>query len=890
MTKTFDLKHEGLDNFGSTCYANSALQLLFCSKPFMMKLDYFFSHNSQIAHVLQEQGFALVTPYFLSCGLLAKASNCNTSLCWTKNKPDILSSLLSIVGYRNAQFAMNSGQQSSAEFLLYLLHLLRIESELLHRTSFKSNDEILKYTLQSIENDYNKIDHHLSINHDKLETPIDEYFYNRIDIYHKCSKCEKSQFKCFQSQFAFECSHRYFINKQNMTQVCTSDLLDLYFHGDEVNVNARIPSFDACRKCGHNHGIQEMRLSTVAKEVLIIYDRIDVNIDALIPSPRDVTSIVQKRLVHWKIEDDVKFNNDVEINAKGHNTRLRRGAIFHNGQSYEEGHYITVSLKTYDASSPKLVLFNDLDVCYNSNFESLFLSKESHLIEAYGTAVVALYSNDVILSTIKKKIKRRQQIKRCKDFKRKRQRLEVPSLTDSVLNTKCQGLGIILQNCSQTPQKNASLKNSTTHDERKIDFDCTHRDYEDDANTEYSFKNFHSHPETAVLLHHFNAGRYDYHNLKDDLSSATTRERITNEIQEQFVSNQDKENIIRNFDIEINGGVNNFPSLLTCGCCGIREFIRGSNKIYSRERGGVRYKMIEVRKLTLLQYKMKDVNLLKDQKNRGRILIPINESGENKSILPEEAISYFHDERDDKYYHLHREFVSFNDKQVPQTPLCLNCLSSIFPEDTQQTKQNKPMIPTLSLAAGFDFGDYNRLGLTEPNRFEQCILSKVRRFITILKIKDNRGQRRDYTQQTLKGHAITFDHDAPVVTSTVIDGFHSTKSSFRLQLICENGKKDHLIEKIMGSSIILGRPFVLRQWLLILKRINILYSHDDVPCIQTIKTLTMTANKNLLDNMIISHDDNDVIKEVREGDDVAQVRSERFNAQTCEDCKEDSSK
>ena len=138
------------------------------------------------------------------------------------------------------------------------------------------------------------------------------------------------------------------------------------------------------------------------------------------------------------------------------------------------------------------------------------------------------------------------------------------------------------------------------------------------------------------------------------------------------------------------------------------------------------------------------------------------------------------------------------------------------------------------------------------------------------------GQRRDYTQQVLKGHAITFDHDAPVVTSTVLEGFDSIKKSFRLQLICEDGKRDHLVEKIFKSSVILGRPFVLRQWLLVLKRINVLYQHDDVPDIQSMTTLTEKANSHLIENIIISTSEKDVANELRESDDIAQVRSERF--------------
>ena len=412
----------------------------------------------------------------------------------------------------------------------------------------------------------------------------------------------------------------------------------------------------------------------------------------------------------------------------------------------------------------------------------------------------------------------------------------------------------------------------------RFSFDCTHEDYEKGPKDYYTFQDFHRYPETAVMLHHFNAGRYAFHNLRDDLTNKAIRKNIISEIREEFVSSTTKENIISDFDMQINGGVNNIPTLLTCGCCGIREFMRGNEKSHSRERGGIRYKMKSVRTLTLLKYSEKDHNILNEKINRGTVMIPIDDTGTLKAIIPEHAISYFYDKGTDTTYHLHREFVTYDKSGIPHVTLCLDCSNSIFPKESSQTSKNIPKKPNLSIAAGIDFGDYNRLGLTEPNKFELCILSKVRRFITIVKIQDNMGQRRDYTQQTLKGHAIVFDHDAPVVTSNVIDGFKSISKSFRLQLICENNKRDILVQKIWKSTVVMGRPFVIRQWLFILKRINILYQHDDIPDISIIHDLTKEANEYVIQNLIESHAEKDILNELKESDDVAQVRSETFSS------------
>ena len=63
------------------------------------------------------------------------------------------------------------------------------------------------------------------------------------------------------------------------------------------------------------------------------------------------------------------------------------------------------------------------------------------------------------------------------------------------------------------------------------------------------------------------------------------------------------------------------------------------------------------------------------------------------------------------------------------------------------------------------------------------------------------------------------------------------------------------------------------QWLCVLKRINMLYQHDDIPSIGVVESLTADANSFAIDNMIVSHDEKDLVNELREGDDVAEIRT-----------------
>ena len=889
MKKTKCVQDAGLPNFGSTCYLNSALQLLFSSSQFMRALGDFFTLKRSIAWSIHEKGFNMVTPYLLSCSPISQTINYFPTN--GMSKVDAMTSFLDVVAQRNDLFDKMSGQQSSAEFLRYLLDILRLESALMTRLSLKSDNDLSSLNFYDIYEEYKDTMRMLSSTEEKLDNPVDVYFYSKLTISHKCISCDTLQFKNHSCRLVFESFHRFFMDKDKKSQVTTTDLLNLIFRKEGANRDAVIESFDTCHQCGSARGIEEMKINKIAREVIVIYDRIDsddTNITSSMLSPTEVISLGQKRQGHWKLEHEINFNHLVEDQPSVYNSRWWKGAIYHNGPTYQNGHYVSVSIRLFGSSS-KILLFNDLDVFQDSEIQSLLQTKSSSLIEHYGTAVVALYSTDCTIKSVSKQTKSTAKKRKAratkKDAARKKQKQRV-SLSKASLNPFSEDMASILQKSSQLMNRKTNSRNQAKikgkENEIRFTFDCTHDNYENSPNNFYGFKDFHKYPETAVMLHHLNAGRYAFHNLRDDLSDKKIRHKIAQEIKEEFVSIKDKEKIISDFDMELNGGVNNLPSLLTCGCCGIREFMRGAEKINSRERGGVRYKMAEVRKLTMLQYTEQDQDLLEKKINRGHLTIPVNESGEVKVVQPEYAISYYHDKMANKFYHLHREFVTVDKKQVPHVTLCLNCYNSIFPQEASQTSKNKPKKPKVSLASGFDFGDFDRLGLTEPNKFELCILSKVRKFITILKLTNNMGQRRDYTQQVLKGHAITFDHDAPVVTSTVLEGFDSIKKSFRLQLICEDGKRDHLVEKIFKSSVILGRPFVLRQWLLVLKRINVLYQHDDVPDIQSMTTLTEKANSHLIENIIISTSEKDVTNELRESDDIAQVRSERFTTNESE--------
>jgi hypothetical protein len=145
-------------------------------------------------------------------------------------------------------------------------------------------------------------------------------------------------------------------------------------------------------------------------------------------------------------------------------------------------------------------------------------------------------------------------------------------------------------------------------------------------------------------------------------------------------------------------------------------------------------------------------------------------------------------------------------------PTCYDCLKS-------------DKHPELSIGNGIDFGHFSRLGLTLPNLHKQLILSRARLFFAAMKFTSNRkGQCNFNTRNKLKCHAILFPSQeaecVPYMTNRDLFGdnglFDLTCLKGLLSVYCVNDKRnpDHLMKIIHGSDEIVGRPWVLAQWLL----------------------------------------------------------------------------
>ena len=878
MITSFLMNEKGLQNFeGVTCYINSCLQLLFSSTSFMKALESIFELEKDLVSLIENNGFLMATPHFLSVAWYTKRISVYKIPSGTYNsKDDALRAFINVISIRNERFSIASGQQSCAEFLCYLLSLLRKEVLLL-KTILRFKQESINHLV--LTNIFNNICDRLDKSEGSNEdTPIDDYFLNQIEVSSRCQNCKKSQFHKTLSTFTFEASHRFFMKKMRKL-VTTQELINLYLRGSESSKDSDVVIHTTCCYCHHHLGLEELKLKQIAENVIVIYDRIDSSqddpINTTVLSPLDITALSTKSLCHWYLGNEIQFNQF--MNQENTSLRSLISSVFHSGPSIHSGHFITVSMES-STSNQIMNLFNDNEVIENINLFPLFRDPTSNLKDSYGNAVIALYGKRDSLShdgrsttstklgysltqmtTPPKKEKKRSRRKQGskKQLMRKRRKSE---------GTRKSKIKAVRKSRQKT-----KTNSNTTH----FTFDSTKEDYEHHIKKGNSidFTEFQLNPEKAVMMYHFNSGSYAFHNLKDDLSKKSTRDKIIQEIREQVVSKEKKKEIIEMFDTQIYGGVNSMPSLKTCGCCGIREYERGLEKIYSRERGGVRYRKTPLENLIALRYSDRDEFNLRTMLKKGPLSIPINAYYNQQLIVPEEAKSYYLHEKENRYYHLHREFVEKDNKGRAQVQICHDCYYSLFPHETTQTSNNDPQIPEMSIAAGVDFGDLNRIRLTEPNTFERIILSQVRNFITVLKLADNTGQRNNYTQSILKGHAITFDHDAPVIVNSILKSLETASSSFKLHLFCDDGKKDFLFEKIKGSSLILGRPYVIYQWLLVLKRINKFYSSNVIPNINVVHDKVLQANNHVLSTMSICTDENALLDELKEGDDIAEIRT-----------------
>jgi hypothetical protein len=319
----------------------------------------------------------------------------------------------------------------------------------------------------------------------------------------------------------------------------------------------------------------------------------------------------------------------------------------------------------------------------------------------------------------------------------------------------------------------------------------------------------------ALALFYANLGyhRFGQH-LKFRLPCPTPDEvmkQVIPDLNDALLTSKD----VKKIELDFNKHHSYYPSdLPACGACGRRHNMPDdSNLKYSRV-------LLKDKCMDPLIYSEEALLAFKECQRNTMINIPINDSFEMKRICANNIISCY-EMNSTRAFHLHPELVD-GEGQSASTQLCPMCMKALL--------QNT--IPKNSLVAGVDFGVCQRIKeLTKPNAAEESIIARYRVFQEVIKIRPNLGSRTgNYTHYTMQGHSVIFSHDASErYMDKAIDLITQNRlqSSLSILFVGPEGDMDWLMKKAKKSSTVMGRAFVIIQWLLLLQQTS--QHYFDIP-------------------------------------------------------------
>ena len=398
-----------------------------------------------------------------------------------------------------------------------------------------------------------------------------------------------------------------------------------------------------------------------------------------------------------------------------------------------------------------------------------------------------------------------------------------------------------------------------------------------DPKGEHLFSDVLKNPTKAVLLHYLNSGFFSFQRWKEycsiyDKSPITEKDKtdLENETQAQLLSDEELLHLLGTF---LKRHSYSEEHLYSCGACGLRQFER-------TESPCLKYKEFHLDSqpdTSPLCYNKEETNrFLMYKKGRGGpVQLPLSSDGTLTEVEIWKAISV-HSDSQDRLWHLHPELVDIHPETGKHTTLlCPDCSESVL----------KGERPKCSIAGGLDFGYYKRLGLTLPNLHEQLILSRTRLFFAAMKIGSNRkGQTNFNIRNMMKCHAILYPcQEAEQIAFLSNSNMHGQQGLFDVQMLkqlfslfCIDDKddQDQLMQQVFGSNDILGRSWVLAQWILVLQRLNQYYFDLDVSDVTTMMEKIDLAMKQvhleLSQTMQVIADPDELEFENKLGSDVCQ--------------------
>lgn len=382
-------------------------------------------------------------------------------------------------------------------------------------------------------------------------------------------------------------------------------------------------------------------------------------------------------------------------------------------------------------------------------------------------------------------------------------------------------------------------------------------------------------PAKAALLFYLNSGLFRFEQYKDYDSNYDGKpinlQQVLEDVQAEKLTDSEYDQLIKHFyrchsytDFEMQ----------SCACCGLRQIERPESPEVVYRSMPLSHPNMAPLKYTAKQKKNFDDFSLSPQST---VQIPVDNDWTLRTINLADARSVYKQasQQDTLYWHLHPELVETHadgSNHVQLCPSCHNCL---------QSKQ----IPPNSIASGVDFGYYERLGLTLPNLHEQLMLSRGRLYFVMVKVSSNaKGQINFNRDNSMRCHAILFPHNSVEIATYMFGSdlfeengmleMNSLKKLMQMYMVDPKGRPDAIARDLFRTVNLLARPFVIAQWLTVLKWLHPHYTDIDVSNIRDrLQSVISEVNEHVI-NTSIAVDDPDIISfENSKGSDVAQVRN-----------------
>jgi hypothetical protein len=391
------------------------------------------------------------------------------------------------------------------------------------------------------------------------------------------------------------------------------------------------------------------------------------------------------------------------------------------------------------------------------------------------------------------------------------------------------------------------------------------------------FKNMTDDPTKAVLFFYLNSGLFRFeqhrdHTTSDDLKMVNL-DQLKMDIEGEMLTPLEYNDVVRRFYSQ--HPFMDFTSK-SCTACGIRLIERTEDPYISY----IDVPLTEPNIIEALRYSPQQALDLTRRRDAPEsiVTIPFDANWNQHTINLTSAISFFESSHDGApvFWHLHPELVGSMPDGTHCATLCPICHESVMRNKT---------IPRLSIAAGVDFGYFQRLGLVYPNLHEQLILSRTRLYFSVIKVSSNlKGQVNMNHRNKVRCHSIMFPHNASEIASNMFGSslrgeggllqLEELRKLLHLYMVDPQGRPDAIAKDIFQTVNLLARPHVVAQWLIVLKWLNPHYADLDLFDLKrTVVDSLELLNKEIIDQCHTINDPDVLEYEMALGSDVAGVRN-----------------